>query len=37
MKFSNIDSHKLGENLFYDIPQDEWSMKHNFICNAIKI
>ena len=34
MKFSNIDSHKLGENLFYDIPQSEWSMKHNFICNG---
>ena len=33
-KFSNIDSYKLGENQFYEIPEDEWKMQHNFLCNG---
>jgi hypothetical protein len=33
-KFINIDTHKLGKNLFYNIPEKNWVKKHNFLCNG---
>ncbi len=32
--FSNIDSYKLGKNVFYDIPESKWTMNHRFLCNG---